>query len=137
MLRDPVGPYKQGRSTLREGWLMKLKRFVDSEAIVLDTVELFRNENAATTNALGYMERSHRKENRRGANTLGALKVRDLVSGVEFEIGSGFTQTDRDTFWRDRASLPGRVVRYHYFPMGSKDKPRLPIYDGFRDPIDL
>src|SRR5690606_28483163 len=35
MLRDPDGPYKFGRSTLREGTLLKLKRFEDAEAVVI------------------------------------------------------------------------------------------------------
>src|SRR5262249_17941346 len=30
MLRDPNGPYKFGRATMREGWLMKVKRFEDA-----------------------------------------------------------------------------------------------------------
>jgi DNA ligase-1 len=36
MLRDPRGPYKCGRSTLNQGWLIKLKRFSDSEATVIE-----------------------------------------------------------------------------------------------------
>ena len=30
MVRDPAGPYKCGRSTEREGWLLKIKRFEDA-----------------------------------------------------------------------------------------------------------
>ena len=40
MLRDPSAPYKYGRSTVRKGYLLKLKRFEDSEAEVIDIVGL-------------------------------------------------------------------------------------------------
>lgn len=36
MLRHPNGPYKQNRSTLKEAYLVKVKRFHDAEAVVLD-----------------------------------------------------------------------------------------------------
>jgi len=36
MIRDPAGRYKQGRSTEAEGWLMKVKRFADAEAKIVD-----------------------------------------------------------------------------------------------------
>ena len=37
MIRTPDSPYKCGRSTEREGWLLKIKRFEDDEAVVLET----------------------------------------------------------------------------------------------------
>jgi DNA ligase-1 len=37
MIRTPDSPYKCGRSTEREGWLLKIKRFEDAEAVVLDS----------------------------------------------------------------------------------------------------
>src|ERR1700741_3152735 len=39
MLRDPNGHYKQGRSTAKEQILLKVKRFVDSEAEVIGVQE--------------------------------------------------------------------------------------------------
>jgi hypothetical protein len=73
MLRDPNGPYKFGRSTRKEGYLLKLKRFCDSEAEVIGVVELMHNGNEAKTNALGRTERSTRKAGKTGMGVLGAL----------------------------------------------------------------
>jgi DNA ligase-1 len=39
MVRTPNSPYKCGRSTEREGWLLKIKRFEDDEAVVLASYE--------------------------------------------------------------------------------------------------
>ena len=51
IIRDPFAPYKFGRSTVREGFLLKVKRFVDSEAVVIGIEEEMYNGNEAQTNA--------------------------------------------------------------------------------------
>lgn len=141
MTRDPQGRYKFGRSTAKEQGLLKVKRFADGEAEVLGVIEKMHNANEATTNALGRTERSHHQAGMVPAGTMGALRVRDLKTGVEFEIGSGFTDADRDYWWTYWAGYLGdldrRIVKYKHFPQGSKDKPRFPIYLGIRDPKDM
>lgn len=136
MTRDPDGFYKQGRSTPKEQGLMKVKRFHDSEAEVLEVIELQHNTNLAERNELGRTKRSTAKAGLVGDNRMGALRVKDLHSGVEFEIGTGFTDGDRSAFWALRhGKLP--IVKYKHFPVGAKDKPRFPVYLGVRDPIDM
>ena len=135
--RHPAKTYKFGRSTVREAALLKLKRFADGEAVIVRAVELMRNQNEAVTNALGYLERSTTQAGLIPGGTLGALEVRDLQTGIEFSIGSGFDQVTRDRLWVERDSLPGRVVSFRHFPIGAYDKPRFPVFKGFRDPADL
>lgn len=144
MLRSIDGPYKQGRSTAREGFLLKVKRFMDGDAIVLGVYEWETNLNEAKTNALGRTERSSHQENKVGAGVLGGLYVRGLEApyqGVEFSIGTGFKGADdpdgeRGELWRKRATLTGLVAKFKYFPTGSKDKPRFPVFLGWRDGRD-
>ena len=137
MLRDPQSPYKFGRSTAKEGYLLKLKRFADSEAEIIGFEELMHNQNEATINETGHTERSTKQDGLLPADTLGALIVRDIHSGVEFKIGTGFTAAERQKFWNLRATLRGALVKYRYFPTGSKEKPRFPSFQGFRHHIDL
>lgn len=137
MIRSPNGPYKHGRSTLREGYLLKLKRFKDSEAEVLSVYEQMHNDNEAETNELGRTERSTKKEGMIPAGILGGFEVRDIKSDVEFRIGGGFTLEDRTELWKIRQQLIGRLAKYKYFPTGSKDKPRFPVFIGWRDKIDI
>lgn len=137
MIRSLAGPYKHGRSTLKEGWLLKLKRFADAEAEILGCQELMHNANAATTNELGHQERSSKKAGLVGMNTLGALQVRDVKTGVAFDLGTGFTAEVRKNLWLLRKTLPGKLVKYKYQPVGVKDKPRFPVFLGFRDPADM
>lgn len=135
MLRDPHGPYKFGRSTTNEGFLLKLKRFEDDEAVIVGFKELGRNENVERTGGLA-QRRSSKKAGRVAAGTLGALHVR-RSDGVEFDVGSGFDQAERARLWERRDALVGLVVKYRFFPGGSKEKPRFPTFQGFRDKFDL
>jgi DNA ligase-1 len=137
MLRGYNNKYKHGRSTLREGGLIKVKRFYDSEAVVIGYEPLYRNENAAVKNELGYTERSTHQANKYADDLLGSLTVKDLKTRVTFEIGSGFDMSQRELLWKDPNKLIGRIVKYKSFSVGVVDKPRFPIFLGFRDPLDM
>ena len=137
MIKSPIGWYKFGRSTLKEGLLLKLKRFEDSEAEIIGFSELMSNTNEATTNELGQKTRSSKKLGLVPANTLGALQVRDLKTGVEFEIGTGFSAAQRIQLWSKRLELLGELIKYKSQPVGVKDKPRFPVFIGFRNKIDM
>lgn len=135
MLRRLDAPYKTGRSTETEGYLVKVKRFVDSEAEITGVFEEMENTNEKQTNELGRTKRSTEKAGLIPKGTLGGFEVRDLKTGVDFSIGAGFTAAERKEFWTRK--MVGQVVRYKYFPSGSKDKPRHPIYLGLRDRRDI
>ena len=137
ILRAPEGQYKYGRSTMKQGWLLKMKRFEDSEACVTGADELMSNTNEAKLNELGYKERSSKGAGKVSMGRLGALSVRDLKTGVEFNIGTGFTEQQRKDMWYGRRELIGCVVKYKYQSVGVKEKPRFPVFLGFRDGRDL
>lgn len=136
MARDPYGPYKHGRSTAKEGWLMKIKRFADAEALVIGFEEEMQNTNEATTNELGHTQRSTHAAGMVGKGRLGNL-VCKTPEGVEFSLGGGFTAEQRAQLWAIRDTLIGRLAKYKHFPIGIKDKPRFPVWIGFRDVRDM
>lgn len=126
MIRSLDGPYKHGRSTTKEGWLLKLKRFTDAEAVVTGVEELMRNDNEATTDALGHTVRSSHKANKVGKGVMGALKVTGLngrFKGADFSIGTGFNSADRKEPWE-----VGTVVKYKFFDIGADKAPRFPVF---------
>ena len=116
MLRSLDGKYKLGRSTVKEGILLKLKRFTDYEALVVDYGPLVRLD-GAVSNTLGYLVCSYK----------------DLT----FKIGTGFTEQQRLTYWVDKTNLIGKWVKFKYLVTGTKDRPRHPVFLGFRDIIDF
>ena len=137
MVKSPSGKYKQGRSTLKEGYLLKIKRFSDGEAVVIDFEEKLHNANEATVGELGQTKRSSHLENMVPMNTLGSLHVRDLVSSVEFNIGTGFDDLLRKEIWENKDSWLGKVVKYKHFVTGAVDKPRFPVFLGERMEEDM
>lgn len=136
MLRSLFGKYKYGCSTVKGGELLKLKAFKDTEAEVVGFIELEHNMNEAETNELGRTSRSSSKDGKVPAGVLGALKVY-CHTFKEFNIGSGFNAQQREYIWNNRNEYLGKLVKFKYQQCGTKSKPRLPIFLGFRDEDDL
>ncbi len=135
MVRSPSSPYKCGRSTENEGYLLKIKRFEDSEAVIVGYEEEMENQNVATRDAFGRTERSSHRENLAPKGTLGKLVCE--FNGVEFGIGTGYTAAMRQDFWNKREKLVGKLVKFKHQPSGADEKPRFPVFLGFRDEWDI
>ncbi len=138
MIRNPIGPYKCGRSTTKEGGLLKIKDFEDEEAMILGGYELMHNDNEADKDAFGRTKRSSHKENKRPAGTLGGFNC-EFPDGTVFDVGTGFSAADRQFLWLNRANLIGKTVKIKHQPDPGGRKagvaPRFPVWKGFRDPI--
>lgn len=141
ILRDPNGLYKQGRSTTLQGLLLKVKRWLDGEAIIIGYAEEMYNGNEPTINELGHMKRSSHQAGKVGKGTLGAWWVRGIngrFAGEEFSVGGMNTETKADGWEnRDRYVREGRIIKYKWFDVGVKDKPRHPKFMGYRSPLDM
>lgn len=143
MVRSLNGPYKCGRSTEKEGSLLKVKRFMDSEAEIIGFEEQLENTNEAEKDAFGRTKRSKAQDGMVGKATLGKFLVREVGfthwNGAEFAIGTGegLTQALRQQIWDEREKFLGKIVSYKYQSHGVKDLPRLPIWKGFRDKRDM
>ncbi len=151
MIRDPNGSYytprylakkalgkrADNRSNSKEGILLKIKRFEDGEAEIIGFQEARSNQNEKEIGIFGYSERKSCKDGIVLTDTLGAIFVRDLKTGVEFKIGSGFDDVTRDEIWANRENELGQIVKYKCQPSGAKDKPRFPVFCGFRDKRDM
>lgn len=143
MIREPYSPYKHGRSTTKEGILLKLKRWHDAEATVVGAKERLHNANELEVDALGYAKRATKKEGKVGRGDLGAL-VCVMKGGSEFDLGSGFTDEQRASLWKEhlnwdeaqQSGLHGLLVKFKYQGMTPDHKPRFPIFLGFRDRRD-
>ena len=137
ILRSVDGIYKFGRSTIREAGMVKLKRFHDSEALIIEVVEELQNTNEAKRNVLGKLERSSHKANMVPKGRAGALHVEDVHTGVRFHIGTGMNDRDRRFFWENRKKVVGKFIKYKHFTIGAKDLPRFPVFLGLREKWDM
>lgn len=132
--RTPDSPYKQGRSTLREQYLVKLCRYLRMEVTIQGFEEQMENCNAEERNAVGLMDRSSSKANLYGKNTLGALHCIDAKNrAVRVGTGVGLTDVLRKHIWDNQHKYMNKTITIKYKPHGEKDLPRSPIFVGFRD----
>ena len=100
MLRQPGSKYEAGRSST----LLKIKSFRDADAVVL----------------------GHQAGEGRHKGRLGALLVR-LPSGIEFAVGTGFSDKERS------APPPvGATITFRYQELSDGGVPRFPSYVGVR-----
>lgn len=145
MLRSPNGPYKHGRSTMREQYLMKLKRFVDGEAVVTGLEEGTRNDNVLQRDELGRAKRSTHAENLVGNGMVGTILAHDKKWGP-LRIAPGIMpHHERAGWWQKHMrvlqnkeqwdTLLGKTIHWRSFGYGVKDKPRFPRFYGVR--LDL
>lgn len=127
--RSPRGPYKQGRSTLREQYLVKLKRYIDGEFKIIGFNEMLHNANEAFKNELGYTKRSSHKENKIPTGTLGSIVVD--WNGHRLSVGTGFDEDQRREIWLNQDKYVGSPATIRYLP-SVKDLPRQPVFKAIR-----
>lgn len=108
-LRAPDKGYKFGRSTAREGILLKLKPHEDAEGVVVAVNEHLHG------------------------GLLGSLSLR--WKGLTFEVGTGFSDAQRAELWARRDTLIGQSVTFKYQGVGAHKRPLLPVFMGIR--LDL
>lgn len=137
ILRDPDGAYKHGRSTLKEQGMLKVKPWADAEAIIIDILPEYENQNEAKTNELGRTHRSSAQAGKVQREALGVMVVQSDKWKDTFEIGTGFTRADKEDFWSRRTDLIGETIRFSYVTVGGYDKPRHASFQGFRMKEDM
>ena len=106
MIRRSKSPYENKRS----GSLLKIKDFYEDDAIIV----------------------SHEKGSGKYKNNLGKLIVKwrqGKHKGVEFKVGSGFTDAERKGDYAKRFPK-GKKIRVQYTEIQSSGKPRFPVYQG-------
>lgn len=136
--RTPDSPYKYGRSTLKEQYLVKLSRYVRTELTVVGFKEQVENANPESFDSRGLMDRSSMKDFQVPKNTLGAFVCKDKDGG-EVDVGTGVGLTDviRKQIWSNREAYVGKTIVVKHKPVGMKDKLRHPIYMGWRKEEDI
>jgi DNA ligase-1 len=139
MFRDPAARYKFGRSSMREGILVAVKRWEDDEGVILEIREQMHNANEAKTNALGHTERSGHKENLIGKNTMGSVLVRSKRFDDTFSVGNGpgLDADLRKHIWENPKEYLGKLLTYRFQNVGIKTRPRHPQWKSVRAPDDL
>lgn len=128
--------YKYGRSSVREGYLLKLKFYEQKEFKVVGFTEQMHNANEAVINGLGRTSRSSAQDGLVPKDTLGALEL-ELDAEKTFHCGTGFSDEDRQEIWNNQTKYLHKWASIRYMKTGIKDLPRHPVFVGFRDEDDM
>jgi len=151
IIRDMHGLHKQGRSTVREMGLLRIKRFVESEALITGVVEGSTNNNEAQINERGLQFRSSHQENKEPNGMVGHFvgtaceTIKDaasrkviIVEGQSITIAPGnLTHAQRKFYFENPDKALGQIAKYKFFPKGIKDKPRFPTFQTFKTKSDI
>lgn len=133
ILRDPNGMYKNGRSTVKEGGLLRIKRFTSEEAVCIGIKEGNTNNNEAKTNELGKTERSSHKENMTPNGEVGTIIAKSLKKGLTFDCSPGnMTQAECKYYFEHQDELIGKVFTFKHFAHGAKDSYRFATFVSLR-----
>lgn len=132
------GVHKFGRSTKKSQEIVRFKPEGDSEIIVTGFECMYRNNNEAKINELGYTERSSHQENKVPLDAVGAILGVDINTGEEVKIGAGtLTWEEREAIWKDQESYIGRLSKFAFMDTGKKDKYRHPRHKEWRNLTDV
>lgn len=135
---DGGSAYKWGRATAKSQESVRFKPQGDSEIVITSFEQMFKNNNEAEINELGYTERSSHKENKEPIEAVGSIIGLDINSGKIVKIGAGeLNWEERHAVWASKDDYIGKVAKYAFMGTGGKDKPRHPRFKGWRSVLDL
>ena len=149
IIRRLDAPHKEGRSTVLQGQLLRIKDFIHAEARVLSFEEGNANENVAQTNELGKTYRTSHQENKVPNGMIGNLQCQILEDvhydgGLLFAAGQLATVSPgnmehkmRKHYFDHPEEIVQHVIKFKFFPKGIKDKPRFATYTSHRSAEDM
>ncbi len=136
MLRKPTGRYKQGRATLNEGLIWKLKPYESWDACIVRVNQGtdVSPDALKTVNELGYSKTSMKQEDRVPANRAATFTV--IHNGEELDVTIKATLPEKIAIWQHREEFIGRYIEYKGLVVGSKNLPRHPVLTRMRPDLD-
>ncbi len=136
MMRSPFGPYKHGRGTFKEGYIYKLKRFKDDEAVLVGIETGKTNLNPDIRSNFGTAKRQTLKANMIESDLAGTLM--GSFKGLTIEVAPGtLSHDERKHMLACPEEYIGRSFTFRHFPHGAKDLPRQARFANWRSKIDI
>jgi hypothetical protein len=114
---------------------MKLKRFVDGEAVVKRLEPARENRNPLQQDEMGYAKRSTHAANLVPKEMIGTILCDDPQWG-ELRVAPGvMTHDERIALFMNQGSILGKTIHWRSFGYGVKDKPRFARFYGIREDL--
>ena len=123
IVRNPNGPYKQGRCTVKSQFMLKLVRYETDEAMVVGWEPAMENLDTSCK----------KRGNLRPKQMVGSLQCVNSRWPKGFSVGSGWSHEVAKSWYNNRDLILGKTIKFKFKPYGTKDAPRQPVWLGFRD----
>lgn len=144
VIRSFYSPYKHGRSTWKQGWMLKAKEYEYTEGKIISLKQAMHNANDAEFDELGYTKRSTHASGKIPANTLGSFIVKHPSSEEPFGVATGnLNASEKKQLWDMRkkvacGSCVGLTITFkHFAQSGVRNKPRHAQFVAFRAASDM
>lgn len=136
ILRDITSPYKFGRSTLKEEYMLKVKPYETFDSRIIDVIQATEvNPDAEKKiNELGRSVTSRKKDDRILVEKACAFQV--TYDGYLVKVSLAMTDEEKKEVWKNKEKYIGKMIEYKGMLVGSKDVPRHPVFVRFRDDRD-
>lgn len=108
--------------------LIKVKAFTQSEAMVTRVVQEKYGKNLKTVPPELWGQPKERAS---------VLTCKWFDNGKEFDLGTGFNHSMKKWIWENQEEVVGKIVTFKYILSGTKDRPRHPVFLGFRPEWDM
>jgi len=126
MLRDGRMLYKNGRSTVKEQALLRIKDWVEFDGLIVGFFQAETNTNQQTRDARGFAKRSSHAAGKELVDTLGGFIVRQLDTGDRWRVSaSALTHSQRKHIWENMRDFFKRPVVCKKLAVGEKKQPRM------------
>jgi DNA ligase-1 len=134
ILRSIYSPYKCGRSSINEGYLLKLKPFESFDANILGVEERMDNLNESQKNELG---RSFKRDTKGDKKPTGIAAVFNVeYEGKPLKVTITGDEEFRREIWENKEKYIGKMIEYKGMVVGMKDVPRHCNFLRFRTDRD-
>lgn len=133
ILRDFESPYKFGRSTLKEEYMLKVKPYETFDARIVDVIQAteVNPEAEKKINELGRSVTSRKKDDRIPVEKACAFQVE--YEGHPVKVSLAMTDEQKKRVWQNREDYIGLMIEYKGMQVGAKDVPRHPVFVRFRE----
>lgn len=144
ILRSKDSPYKCGRSSVTEGYLLKIKPFISLDNKICGVIERMENLNESFKNELGRSTKRNTKNDKKGTGIAAVFEieyydengVRVKVDGKDPRVTITGDEAFRREIWEHKENYIGKMIEYKCMVYGSKNFPRHSNFLRFREDRD-
>jgi len=134
ILRSPDSPYKFGRSTLKEEYMLKVKPFKSFDLKITDVIERMENLNESFKNELGSSTKRNTVADKKGTGLAACFET--VYNGLPMKVTITGTEDFRRSIWSNKESFIGKMMEVKGMTVGAKDVLRHPVFLRFREDRD-